>query len=88
MVLEGTAQPETLTSGLAILVVGLYGVTGYAGMRMWSPISLLTWAISITALVVAIVLSLDFIYVWLSIAIVALVEAFAMILHAGGYGTP
>ena len=86
MALEAIAQPQDLTTGLAILIVGLFGLTGYIGIRLYSPVSLFAWAIGMFTFIAAIMLDISFMYVWVIFAIIAAIEAISITVYVGGYG--
>lgn len=86
MPLEGIAQPNTITTGIALLLIGFYSITGIIAFRLYSPVSLFVWAIGILAMVFSIVLQTSFMYVWLVLGILVLVESFSMTVFIAGYG--
>ena len=82
MALETLAYPQELTTGLAILLVGMYSLIGFIAVRLYSPISIAGWGISIIAFIFTILVDIQFVIVWVTLIIAVILEMISITVYA------
>ena len=83
--MDALAQPDELTTSLALLIVGLVTAILWAGIVLRSVVTLMSWLFVVLALVFSIVVQTDFVLFWGAIAI-ASVSLIASMVVKMSYG--
>lgn len=72
-------EPQTLTTGLSLLIISLFAIFAYLGFRLRSAAILLFWTIDIIVFVLSILINLSFIWFWVMIILTVMVVSVASI---------
>lgn len=78
---ESLAQPDELTTGLALLITGIMGILAFIGIKLNSPVTIGVWAFAMFAFIMHILLGISFVYFWLVVVIDALATLLSMAVY-------
>lgn len=76
------AQPGELTTGLAIMIVGILALLAIVGVRLRSTISMAVWMFTVLSLVFSILVGTDFVFFWVTVAINCIAVTLSMVVFA------
>lgn len=72
-------DPDELTTGLSMLIMGLLGLLLWAGLKLQSIALVMAWLFTVVVLVLSFVASLPFLTFWVMILVSSAVLALALV---------
>lgn len=72
-------DPQTLTTGLSILIISLFTIFAYLGFRLKSAAILLFWTLDVIVFILAFLINLPFVWFWIMTILTVMIISIASI---------
>lgn len=79
--LQDLALDPTLTEGVAMMIIGLLAILGFAGVQYRSPLVMVAWLGMIIAMFSSAVLGTSFVAFWIAVVVTAASIALATVIR-------